>query len=178
MLDAAGDLRFGGVAELEFVEDVAGVSSGGVGVPESGVVRAGRRQLLMADLRTDRGGQFGKAKIDRRERCLDAGLLFLVRENLSHAIAAEIGIVSEPQFVVLVISDAPPEANGVDPRGLRTEFSFTRYFGLVRVDPRVVILAVNSRSVVERVVLCDGEPDESANEQIRCSDGLAVGMQR
>ena len=61
MLDAAGDLRLGGLAELELVEDIAGDLGVLVRVPQAveraaGIVRARRRQLLMAGLQAEGGG--------------------------------------------------------------------------------------------------------------------------
>ena len=67
VLDAAGDLRLGRVAELELVEDVAGDAGVAVGVPQSveraaRIVRARRGQLLMPGLHAERRRQRGKAQ--------------------------------------------------------------------------------------------------------------------
>ena len=94
MLDAAGDLRLGGVAELELVEDVAGDPGVLVRIPQAveraaGIVRARRRQLLVAGLQAEGGGDGSKARVERRHLHLDAAFLLLVGEGLPDAVDDE-----------------------------------------------------------------------------------------
>ena len=66
LLDAAGDLRLGRLAELELVEHVTGdaVLLFGSHRPLTRIVRAGRGQLLMAALDADRRRQLAKRRLN------------------------------------------------------------------------------------------------------------------
>ena len=114
MLDAAGDLRLGGVGELELVEDVAGDPVVLVRIPQpveraGWIVRTRRRQFLMPGLQAERRRDGGKARVERRHLHLDAAFLLLVGKGLPHAERRRIGGIGEPDLVVLVIGRAGPE---------------------------------------------------------------------
>ena len=133
----------------------------------------------MTALHADRGGQRGKAQIERHELHLDAALLLLVGEGLAHAVAAEIGGVGQSDLVVLVVGDAAPEANGVDAR---------RSARAIRPCSVTLVWCASMRvlwsspsmpgNVIERVVLRDRDADEAVVEDVRAADRLAVGAQR
>ena len=183
MLDTAGDLGLGRVGEFEFVEDISGDAGVVVGVPEpveqrAGIVGARRGQFLMSGLQAERRGDRGKARVERRQLHLDAGFLLLVGEGLPHADGRRIGGIGEADLVVLVIGGAGPEPDRVDRRGVRPVFALGREFGLVRVDPGLVIGAVDAGNAIERVGLRDRRADEAAVEDVGAADRCAVGLRR
>ena len=90
MLDAPGNLRLGGFAEFQLVEDVAGDPVVIVGIPQTvdraaWIVRAWRRQFLMTGLQAERRGDRRKARVERHHLHLEAAFLLLVGEGLPHA---------------------------------------------------------------------------------------------
>ena len=114
MLDAAGNLRLGGFAEFELVEDVAGDPVVLVGIPQSvertgWIVRARRRQFLMPCLQAEGRRHGGKARVERRHLHLDAAFLFLVGEGLPHADGRGIGGIGKSDLVMLIVGGARPE---------------------------------------------------------------------
>ena len=114
MLDTAGNLRLGGLGELEFVEDVAGDPVILVGIKQpveraGWIVRTRRRQFLMPGLKAECRRDGGKPRVERRHLHLDAPFLLLVGKGLPHAERRRIGGVREPDLVVLVIGGAGPE---------------------------------------------------------------------
>jgi hypothetical protein len=89
-LDASGNLRLGGFAEFELVEDVAGNPVVPVGIPQSvertgWIVRAWRRQFLMPCLQAEGRRHRRKARVERHHLHFEAALLFLVGEFLPDA---------------------------------------------------------------------------------------------
>src|SRR5262249_59658844 len=72
VLDAPGNLRPGGFAEFELVEDVAGDPVVAIGVPQSvertaWIVRTRGGQLLMTSLQAECRRNRCKARVERRE---------------------------------------------------------------------------------------------------------------
>ena len=178
LLDPAGDLRLGRFAELEFVEHVAGDALVGVRVPEAGTVGARRREPLMAALHADRRRQRSETQVERNGRHFHARFLFLVGEGLPDAVARRIRGFGKPDFIVLVVGHAAPEADGVDRRARRAPFAFAQELGLARVDAGVVVFAVDSGNVIERIVLCHGEAEEAFVEDIGGARRPAVAVHR
>src|SRR5262249_36658791 len=178
MLDTARDLAFGGVADLELVEDIAGFPRVVVGVPQAGIVGARRGELLMPGLRTQRGGQAGEAQIHGRELHLHTGFLFLVGEDLPHAVAHRIGIILQPELVVLVVGHAVPEPDGIDEIGRPAPFTLAGQLDLVGVDARPVILAFDAGDVIERVILGNGETEKTVAEHIGAAERLSAIVKR
>src|SRR6202008_4757947 len=113
---------------------------------------AGRSQLLLAGLQPKRGRQRGEAQVERQELHLDASLMLLVGAGLAHAVAERIERIGEPDLVVLVAGEAVPEAPRVAAPGYRAVLALAGELGLVSIDPRLVILAVDAGNAVERVV--------------------------
>ena len=130
----------------------------------------------MSALYADRRCQRGETQIERDELRFHASFLFLVGEGLANAVAGRIGVVGKTEFVVLVVGHAAPEADRVDHRAGRTPFAFAHELGLVRVDTRVVVFAVDSGNVIKRIVLCDREAEKALVENIRSADRLAVAL--
>ncbi len=183
MLDAAGDLRLGGIGELELVEDVTGDLGVLVRVPQTveraaGIVRARRRQFLVACLQAEGGGDGGKARIEWRHLHLDAAFLLLVGEGLPHAQRREVGRIGEADLVVLVVGSSRPEPDGIDRCRVGPVFALGRKLGLVRVDAGLVIGAVDAGDAIQRIVLRDRGADEAAVEDVGAADRSAVGLRR
>jgi hypothetical protein len=126
------------------------------------LVGARRRQFHCALLHTNRSGQRRETQIERRQLRLGTGLLLLVCEYLANTIARRIGIVGKPDFIVSVIGDTAPEAKGINDGIRGAPFASGRELGLMRIDPGVVVLSVNSRNVIERVVVNDCEAQKSS----------------
>ena len=91
-----------------------------------------------------------KRSVERHQLHLDAAFLLLVGERLAHAERCRISWVGKADFIVLVIGGAGPEPNGVDRRRIGPIFAFGGEFGLVRVDPGLVLGAVDAGDVIER----------------------------
>ena len=120
MFDAAGDLRLGRIAELEFIEDVAGHARFlfGSNNPLIGLPRcvARRGEPLIAALHADRGGQFREPQIERHQLDLGAALQVLVGEGLPDAVGRRIGGIGKADLVMLVVGVAPPIPDRIDAR--------------------------------------------------------------
>ena len=76
-------------------------------------------------------------------------------ESLTDAVAGRVGVVGEAEFVVLVVSYATPEADGVNHCRRRTPFSLAQQVGLMRVDEYGLR---QYRNVIERIVLVTERP--------------------
>ena len=175
VLDAPGNLRLGGLGEFQLVEDVAGDPVVAVGIPQSveraaGIVRARRRQFLMPGLQAEGGRDGRKARVERHQLHFEAALLLLVGEVLPDADGRGIGGIGEPDLVVVIVGGAGPEPDGVDRRPVRMVFALGGEFGLVAVDPGLVIGAVDAGDAIERVVLRDRSADETVLEDVGAAD--------
>ena len=183
MLDAPGNLRLGGVGELQFVEDVSGDLGVFVRIPQtvdgtSDIVRARRRQFLMRRLNADRGGESGETDVERRKLHFDAAFLLLVGEGLPDAERRQIGRVGQPDFVVLIVGCTGPEPHGIDRRRIGPVFALGGGLGLMRVDAGKVIGAVETGDMIKRIGLRDRGTDETAIEDIGTADRCPGGLRR
>src|SRR5262249_6552111 len=111
VLDASGDLRLGGLAELEFVEDISCDATVVVRAPQAveraaGIVGTWCGELLMPGLYADRCRQLREAQVERLERDLEPAFLLLVGEDLPHAIGREVQRIFQPDLAVLVVGEA------------------------------------------------------------------------
>src|SRR5882672_5248080 len=79
---------------------------------------------------------------------------------------------------MVIVGSTGPEADGVDRRGIRPVFALGGEFGLMAVDPRLVIGAVDSGDAIERVVLRDRSADEAALEDVRAADRRTIRLHR
>ena len=182
-LDAAGNLRLGGFAEFQFVEDVAGDPVVPVGIPQSvertgWIVRAWRRQFLMPCLQAESRRHRRKARVERHHLDFEAAFLFLVGEFLPDADGRGIGRIGKSDLVMVIVGGARPEADGVDRRGIRPVFALGGEFGLMAVDPRLVIGAVDAGNAIKRVVLRDRSADEATLEDVRAADRSTIRLHR
>ena len=117
MLDAARDLGFGPLGELEFVEDVTGDAIVVVGREQAAQrsrVVARCIEVLLARLYAERGRERSKAQIEGQQLHFDAALMLLVGEGLPNAVTRRIERIGEPELVVLVVGVAVPEAHGIE----------------------------------------------------------------
>ena len=158
MLDSPCDLCLGRIREFELVEDIPGDAGVVVRIPEpveqrAGIVGTRRGQFLMPRLQADGRRYRRKARIERRHLHLDAGFLLLVGKGLPHAERRGIGGVGEADLVVLVVGSTGPESDGVDRGGVRTVFALGGEFGLVGVDPCLMVGAVDAGDAIEGVGL-------------------------
>ena len=122
-LDAPGNLRLGGFAEFQLVEDVAGDPVVIVRIPQtvdraSWIVRARCRQFLMPRLQAEGRRHRRKTRVERHHLHFEAALLFLVGEFLPDADGRGIGGIGKSDLVMMIIGGARPEADGVDRRGI------------------------------------------------------------
>jgi hypothetical protein len=128
----------------------------------------------MAGLQAERRRHRRKARVERRHLHLDAGFLLLVGKGLPHAAGRKVGGIRKANLVVFVIGGAGPEPDGIDRSGVRPVFALGRELGLVRVDPGLVIGAVDTGDAIERVVLRDGCANEAAMEEIGTAEAPSV----
>src|SRR6185295_3842890 len=119
-----------------------------------------------------------KARVERHHLDFEAALLFLVGEFLPDADGGGIGGIGESDLVMVIVGGARPEADGVDRRGIRPVFTLGGEFGLMAVDPRLVIGAVDAGNAIKRVVLRDRSADEAALEDVRAADRGPVRLRR
>src|SRR5262249_33691355 len=178
MLDAAGDLGLGYFAELELVERIGCPPRVVVRVPETGIVGAWRGELLMTDLSTDRSRETGEPEVCRHELHFDPDLLLLVGEDLPHAVTRRIGILLQPELVVLVVGYAAPEPDRIDEVDRHAPFALADQLDLIGVDARAMILPVDAGDVIERVVLRDREPEKAVAEHVGPAERFAAVVQR
>ena len=132
----------------------------------------------MPGLQAERRRDGGKARVERRHLHLDAAFLLLVGKGLPHAERRRIGGVREPDLVVLVVGGAGPETYRVDRRRVRPVFALGGEFGLMRVDPGLVIGAVDAGNAIKRVVLRDRRADEAALENVGAADRRTIRLHR
>ena len=163
-------------AELEFVEYVACDPPIRVRVPEARIVRARRRQALVPALYADGRRERGETQIEGNELRLHARFLLLIGEGLADTVARQVGVVGKAEFVVLVVRYATPEADAVDHCRRRTPFALAQQVGLMCVDASLVVFAVNTRNVIERIVLGDRESKEALIKDIRAAHRAAVTL--
>ena len=78
----------------------------------------------------------------------------------------------------MIVGGAGPEPDGVDRRGVRPVFALGREFGLMAVDPRLVIGAVDAGNAIKRVVLRDRSADETTLEDVRAADRRTIRLHR
>ena len=79
---------------------------------------------------------------------------------------------------MVIVGGARPEADGVDRRGIRPVFALGGEFGLMAVDPRLVIGAVDAGNAIKRVVLRDRSADEATLEDVRAADRRTIRLHR
>ena len=79
---------------------------------------------------------------------------------------------------MFVVGHAAPKTNCIDHRTGRTPFAFAHEFGLMRVDAGVVVFAIDSGNVIERIVLCEREAEEALIENVRGAHRRAVTVRR
>ena len=150
LLDPAGDLRLGRLAELEFVEDVAGHARLLVGVEQAVERTAGSSGLgavrsWWPACTPTAVVSSAKPQIDRRELDFDAALLLLVGEGLPDAVGTRIDRIGESDLVVLVVGVAPPVADRRRCRvRVRPVLALAGHLVLARVDAGVVVFAVGT----------------------------------
>ncbi|MGY4362251.1 hypothetical protein ACVW0J_008744 [Bradyrhizobium sp. i1.7.7] len=132
----------------------------------------------MADLKAQRRRHLGEARVERHQLHLGADLLLLVGEGLPHTVGVGIGGIGKADLVVSIIRGASPEADGVDRGGIGPVLALDVDLGLVRVDPGVVVGAVDAGDMVERVVLRDRRADIAALEEVGAADRGAVRARR
>ena len=181
MLDPAGDLGLGRIGEFELVEDIARDARIVVGVPQTieqraGIIRARRGQFLMTGLQPERRRDRRKAGVKRHHLHFNAAFLLLVGERLTDAERRGIGGIGEPDLVVVIVGRTGPEPDGIDRRRVRPIFALGREFGLMGIDPRLVIRPVNAGDAIERVGLRDRSADKAAMKQIRAADRRAIAL--
>ena len=143
-LDAPGNLRLGGLAEFQLVEDVAGDPVVIVRIPQtidraSWIVRARRGQFLMTGLQAERCGDRRKAGIERHHLHFEATFLLLVGERLPDAERRWILGICEANLVVPIVGSACPEPDGIDRCRVWPIFALGSDFGLIRVDAGLVM---------------------------------------
>jgi len=68
---------------------------------------------------------------------------------------------------MFVVGHATPEPNRINQCCGRAPFTLADQFGLMRVDSGIVVLAVDTRNMIKRVVLYDRETKEAAVKDIR-----------
>src|ERR1700682_3194738 len=132
----------------------------------------------MPALHADRGRETCEAEVHRHALHLDAPLLLLIGKALPDSVAGGISIVRQADLVVLVVGGAAPETNGVDEGKWRAPFALGQDLGLMCVDAGAVVLSVDARDVIERVVLDDRDAEKPVAENIRAADGKSVVVKR
>src|SRR5215218_4573247 len=167
LLDTPGNLHLGGLAEFQLVEHIAGDPGVLVRIQQSverttWVVRAWRRQFLMTGLQAKCGGHAGEARVERHHLNFEATFLFLVGKYLPHPRRGGIGGIGETDLVMFVVRRGGPEPDRLDRRGIRPIFALGGQFGLMTVNPRLVIGPIDARNAVKRIVLRDRSTDEAS----------------
>ena len=119
-----------------------------------------------------------KTRVERHHLDFEAALLFLVGEFLPDADGRGIGRIGKSDLVMVIVGGARPEADGVDRRGIRPVFALGGEFGLMAVDPRLVIGAVDAGNAIKRVVLRDRSADEATLEDVRAADRRTIRLHR
>jgi hypothetical protein len=130
----------------------------------------------MPGLQAERRGHRRKARVERHQLDFDPDFLLLVGKGLPHAERGRIRGICEANLVVPVVGSAGPEPDRVDRRRVRPILAFGGDFGLMRVDPGLVIGAIDAGDMIERVVLRDRSAVEAAVEDIRPADRSAVHL--
>ena len=97
-----------------------------------------------------------------------------VRERLADSVAGGVRGIGQPELVVLVVGVGKPEPDRIDPGGLRPPLALAGHLGLARVDARIVVLPVDARDAVERIVLRDGDADKTLIEDIGTADRVPI----
>ena len=85
------------------------------------------------------------------------------------SVAENIEWVGQSQLIVAVVCGAGPEADGVDPEGLRPPFAFASDLVLVRVDAGHMPFGVDPGDMIEAVVSGIGDAKEALVEHIRAA---------
>ena len=115
----------------------------------------------MAALDSNRRCKRGETQVEWGELRLHAPFLFLVGEGLLDTVAGRIRIVGKTEFVVFIVGHATPKTNCINRRAGRTPFALAQEFGLMRVDTGVVVFAIDSGNMIQRIVLCERDAKDS-----------------
>ena len=132
----------------------------------------------MTALEPNRRRKGRETQIEWSELRLHAPFLFLVGEGLLDTVTGRVGVIGKTEFVVFVVGHATPEADRVDHRTGRTPFAFAHQLGLMRVDPGVVVFAIDSGNVIKRIVLCEREAEKALIKNIRGAHRRPVAARR
>src|SRR4029453_1637325 len=76
------------------------------------------------------------------------------------------------------VGGARPKTFPCDPPPSRTVFALGGEFGLMRVDPGLVIGAIDAGNAIKRIVLRDRRADEAALEDIGAADRRTIPLHR
>src|SRR4051812_36562836 len=79
---------------------------------------------------------------------------------------------------MMIIDGAGPEPDRLDRRGIRPVLALCREFGLMSVDPGLMIGAVDAWNAIQRVVLRHRRADKTAVEDVGAADRGAVRLRR